>query len=324
MANEIVQVTVTESPIEQVIVNESAPITQVTSVVSEPTTQDLTAVVNNYETPDSVVHVNVTESIVETVEVDALTEEPVIVNVFFGEGLPNTASNGFTFVQDTQPTASVVGQTWYDVVSGESFVWFDGNWIQTSYSPPALKDRWEVIHTQSNSPGTAAQTVYIENALGGWRTPSQLRITWAGHASIDGGLYMRTWNTNGASMTWNRWWRTVTHTDAVVTAGIGNVTGLIVGHMNQYEMTRSSGTVQLEHGSPVGRWTFSVQATSIANYGASLTRNLHAGGHSDPLITPAVPGLDRFDIYVQEPGSTLSHLNLTVEGLYPAGVSSRL
>lgn len=36
---------------------------------------------------------------------------------------------GFTFIQDTPPTTSRVGDTWFDTVTGESFVWFDNRWV---------------------------------------------------------------------------------------------------------------------------------------------------------------------------------------------------
>jgi hypothetical protein len=47
-----------------------------------------------------------------------------------GTGGPDTL--GFTFTQDTVPTTTRVGDTWFDTAEGRSFIWFDGRWVQFS------------------------------------------------------------------------------------------------------------------------------------------------------------------------------------------------
>jgi hypothetical protein len=48
------------------------------------------------------------------------------------QGPPGTGggSDGFTFIQDTVPTATAVGQTWWNTATGLSYVWFDSFWVQ--------------------------------------------------------------------------------------------------------------------------------------------------------------------------------------------------
>ena len=48
-------------------------------------------------------------------------------------------TRGFTFAQDTVPTATRVGDTWFDTGSGRSFVWFDSRWVMFApgESPPS-------------------------------------------------------------------------------------------------------------------------------------------------------------------------------------------
>lgn len=51
-----------------------------------------------------------------------------------GGGGGGGGSDGYSFVQDTPPTATAAGQTWFDTASGDSFVWFvdadGGQWVQ--------------------------------------------------------------------------------------------------------------------------------------------------------------------------------------------------
>lgn len=47
-----------------------------------------------------------------------------------GGGGPDTL--GFTFTQDTAPTTTRIGDTWFDTATGRSFVWFDSRWVQFS------------------------------------------------------------------------------------------------------------------------------------------------------------------------------------------------
>jgi hypothetical protein len=51
-----------------------------------------------------------------------------------GGGGGGGGSDGYSFVQDTPPTATASGQTWFDTSSGDSFVWFEdadgGQWVQ--------------------------------------------------------------------------------------------------------------------------------------------------------------------------------------------------
>lgn len=47
-----------------------------------------------------------------------------------GGGSSGGGSDGFSFTQDAAPTATTAGQTWFDTATGNSFVWFDGQWSQ--------------------------------------------------------------------------------------------------------------------------------------------------------------------------------------------------
>lgn len=51
-----------------------------------------------------------------------------------GGGGGGAGSDGFTFKQDTVPTATTDGQTWFDTSTGNTFVWFQdadgGQWVQ--------------------------------------------------------------------------------------------------------------------------------------------------------------------------------------------------
>jgi hypothetical protein len=47
-----------------------------------------------------------------------------------GGGGPDTL--GFTFTQDTPPTTTRIGDTWFDTAEGRSFIWFDDRWVQFS------------------------------------------------------------------------------------------------------------------------------------------------------------------------------------------------
>lgn len=43
---------------------------------------------------------------------------------------------GFTFLQETVPVGDRAGQTWFNTETGESFVYYDGYWIEFAPGPP--------------------------------------------------------------------------------------------------------------------------------------------------------------------------------------------
>lgn len=94
------------------------------------------------------------------------------------------AGPGFTFVQDARPTASAVGQTWYETDTARSYVWVnDGTsfqWIQ--YAPGG--------GTESESGFT-----YVQDA-----TPVGLAVGETWFESDTGSSYV--WTDDGTSLQW--------------------------------------------------------------------------------------------------------------------------
>lgn len=41
-------------------------------------------------------------------------------------------SDGYSFIQETTPTATAEGQTWLNTSDGLSYVWFDSFWVQVA------------------------------------------------------------------------------------------------------------------------------------------------------------------------------------------------
>ena len=84
-------------------------------------------------------------------------------------------SDGFTFVQDTNPTATAGGQTWFDTSTGYTYVWYEdvdgGQWVQDGPTPVIggeLPDQFDPIRWFT-TPATAVannQTVAIPFADG--------------------------------------------------------------------------------------------------------------------------------------------------------------
>lgn len=57
---------------------------------------------------------------------------------------------GFTFVQEAVPTGEVLGQTWFNTATGESFVWYDGFWVEFAPGPPP-EGAQTYVHVQSSA-----------------------------------------------------------------------------------------------------------------------------------------------------------------------------
>jgi hypothetical protein len=92
-------------------------------------------------------------------------------------GGPDTL--GFTFVQDTVPTTTRVGDTWFNTATGLSYVWFDSRWVQfapggggvaaVAPAPPSMEIRGSTHDIGNNTVTTVApvQTTLAYDESGG-------------------------------------------------------------------------------------------------------------------------------------------------------------
>jgi len=72
-------------------------------------------------------------------------------------------SDGYSFKQDTKPNGTITGQTWYNTATGQSFVWFDGFWVETAPGAINTPPEAQPIQAFSNDAnwGAASGTVVL-------------------------------------------------------------------------------------------------------------------------------------------------------------------
>lgn len=58
---------------------------------------------------------------------------------------------GFTFTQEATPVGNLQGQTWFNTATGESFIWYDGYWVEFAPGPPPQVAETYVHHQASPS-----------------------------------------------------------------------------------------------------------------------------------------------------------------------------
>lgn len=49
-------------------------------------------------------------------------------------------------ISDTPPTATVVGEQWYDSTTGKTYVWYDSFWVETSAATIGDLSDFEIMH----------------------------------------------------------------------------------------------------------------------------------------------------------------------------------
>lgn len=111
-------------------------------------------------------------------------------------------SDGYSFVQEGAPTATVAGQTWYQTSTGASYVWYDSFWVQTSPGgvPAVPIAVWACqindagVLVQGGSGGSAAAPRYFDTQNGFRTSSAPIRANGAQGCVVDeSGLYRVTW-----------------------------------------------------------------------------------------------------------------------------------
>jgi hypothetical protein len=95
-------------------------------------------------------------------------------------------SDGYSFVADTPPTATTVGQTWFNSATGISYVWFDNRWVMfapgsgggaTSVPAPVTAAAW--LTAALDVPIDVQGNISINPIMfQGWETSDPAAITY--------------------------------------------------------------------------------------------------------------------------------------------------
>jgi hypothetical protein len=148
-----------------------------------------------------------------------------------GGGGPDTL--GFTFATDTPPTATRVGDTWFNTATGNAYVWFDNRWVMFSpgggAASPTLTTGAYQLATASGSGANdllwaidddGGAAIYDQTASRGWFVFQQ--SGW--YAVSFNGSIMKMVNGNTLTQAWFRFGQVGNSNEELVPATIMNDT----------------------------------------------------------------------------------------------------